>query len=71
MTPDEFRAALAQIEVNVLRLGRALGVNTRTAQRWATDGPSPPVAGLLRLCVGLGMKWGQIEPLLQKNASQT
>lgn len=69
MDATEFRQALARLETNIERFGRAMGVHKRTSQRWGIEGPSPPVEAFLRLCLGLGLKWYDVEPHLEKNAS--
>ncbi len=54
MTPAEYRAALATLGLSQLAAGRWLGVSNKTAQRYATDGPSGPAARAIRLA----LKWG-------------
>ena len=51
MTANQFRAALARLELSQLMAARLFGVNERTGRRWALDErPVPPaVAALLHL----------------------
>lgn len=52
MTPTEFRAALARLNLSQAAAARVLGVDARTARRWALgerDVP-PPVERLLWAC---------------------
>ena len=44
MTPAEYRAALATLGLSQLAAGRWLGVSNKTAQNYATVGPSGPAA---------------------------
>ena len=44
MTPQEYRAALAALGLSQLAAGRWLGVSPKTAQNYATVGPSGPAA---------------------------
>jgi len=51
MGPDEFRDAVGQLGESIAGAGRCLGVNPKTPRDWANpegDGPSPPVARILR-----------------------
>lgn len=49
MTANQFRAALARLELSQLGAARLFRVGERTARRWAEDGVSGPVAIMLRL----------------------
>ena len=44
MTPSEYRTALATLGLSQLAAGRWLGVSPKTAQNYATVGPSGPAA---------------------------
>ena len=44
MTPAEYRAALSALGLSQLAAGRWLGVSPKTAQNYATVGPSGPAA---------------------------
>lgn len=44
LTPAEYRAALATLGLSQLAAGRWLGVSPKTAQNYATVGPSGPAA---------------------------
>lgn len=54
MTPTEYRTAIASLGLSQLAAGRWLGVSPKTAQNYATKGPSAPVAKLL----AYAMKYG-------------
>ena len=53
MTPAEYRTALATLGLSQLAAGRWLGVSKKTAQNYATLGPSPCAAKAIRMAVGL------------------
>lgn len=53
MTPDEYRAALATLGLSQLAAGRWLGVSPKTAQNYATVGPSGPAARAIHLLLSL------------------
>lgn len=44
MTPEAYRAALATLGLSQQAAGRWLGVSRKTAQNYATVGPSAPAA---------------------------
>lgn len=44
MTPAEYRTALETLGLSQLAAGRWLGVSPKTAQNYATTGPSGPAA---------------------------
>lgn len=44
MTPAEYRTALETVGLSQLAAGRWLGVSPKTAQNYATVGPSGPAA---------------------------
>lgn len=44
MTPEEYRAAIATIGLSQLAAGRWLNVSPKTAQNYASKGPSGPAA---------------------------
>jgi hypothetical protein len=44
MTPEDYRAALETLGLSQLAAGRWLGVSPKTAQNYATNGPSGPAA---------------------------
>ena len=70
MTPSEYRTALATLGLSQLAAGRWLGVSPKTAQNYATKGPSGPAiraitsrletAWLIRTCAGLNPDAGEI-----------
>lgn len=66
MTPDEFRDALDKIEITLRGFGRMMGVNARTVQRWAEEGPSPPAAFALELMLALGLKSHEAQDLIKR-----
>lgn len=49
MTPAEYRAALSELGLSQLAAGRWLGVSNKTAQNYATIGPSGPAARAIAL----------------------
>ena len=51
MTPAEYRAAIAALGLSQLAAGRWLGVSPKTAQRYASDGPSPGAAKAVKLAL--------------------
>lgn len=59
MTPDEYRAALSTIGLSQLAAGRWLGVSPKTAQNYATRGPSGPAAVAIRMALKYGIKGGE------------
>lgn len=70
MTPAEYRTALATLGLSQLAAGRWLGVSPKTAQNYATKGPSGPAARaitnaietawLIRTCASLNPNAGEI-----------
>lgn len=48
MTPSEYRTALSTLGLSQLAAGRWLGVSPKTAQRYATDGPSGPASRAMK-----------------------
>ena len=57
MSPDEYRTALATLGLSQLAAGRWLGVSPKTAQRFATVGPSPCAAKAIKGALIHGL-WG-------------
>jgi DNA-binding transcriptional regulator YiaG len=57
MTPDEFRQALERLGLTQVGLSRLIGVEQRTARRWASGAtPIPPsIAAMLRLIEHIGL----------------
>lgn len=55
MTALEYRAALEALGLSQLAAGRWLGVSNKTAQRYATDGPSGPAAVAIRMALRHGL----------------
>lgn len=53
MSPDQYRAALASLGLSQLAAGRWLGVSPKTAQRYATEGPTGPAARAIEMAVAL------------------
>lgn len=53
MTPLEYRTALATLGLSQLAAGRWLGVSNKTAQRYATTGPSGAAARAVGMAVAL------------------
>lgn len=53
MTHAEYRAALTTLGLSQLAAGRWLGVSPKTAQNYATKGPSGPAAVAIRMRLAL------------------
>ena len=51
MTPLEYRTALSTLGLSQLAAGRWLGVSPKTAQRYATIGPSGPAARAVGMAI--------------------
>lgn len=49
MTPNEYREALARLGLSQIAAGNWLGVSPRTAQNYATRGPSGPAAKAIQM----------------------
>lgn len=55
MTPTEYRAALSTLGLSQQAAGRWLGVSPKTAQNYASKGPSGPAAVAVRLALRHGL----------------
>lgn len=55
MTPAEYRAAIAALGLSQLAAGRWLMVSPKTAQRYATDGPSGPAQRAILMALKHGL----------------
>ncbi len=55
MTPTEYRAALSTLGLSQLAAGRWLGVSPKTAQNYATVGPSGPAARAIMMALTHGL----------------
>ena len=53
MTAAEYRLAIAELGLSQLAAGRWLGVSPKTAQNYATKGPSGPARRAMRLVLSL------------------
>jgi len=53
MTADQYRTALATLGLSQLAAGRWLGVSSKTAQRYATTGPSGAAARAVAMAVAV------------------
>ena len=52
MTPNQYRSALAQLELTIVGAAPMLGISRRQSQRLAATGPVPPlIAKILHLLV--------------------
>jgi len=51
VTPTEYRAALSTLGLSIAAAGRWLGVSPKTAQNYATTGPSGPAARAVMLAL--------------------
>lgn len=56
MTPTEYRAALSALGLSQLAAGRWLNVSTKTAQNYASKGPSGPAAVAIRMALKYGLE---------------
>lgn len=56
MTPAEYRIALATLGLSQLAAGRWLGVSNKTAQRYATEGPTGPAETAIRMALRYGLE---------------
>lgn len=56
MTPAEYRVALATLGLSQLAAGRWLGVSNKTAQRYATTGPTGPAAKSMAYALKYGLE---------------
>lgn len=59
MNPAEYRAALSTLGLSQLAAGRWLGVSNKTAQNYATVGPSGPAARAMRMLLSLPLDMRQ------------
>lgn len=57
MDAQEYRAALATLGLSQLAAGRWLGVSPKTAQNYASKGPSGPAAVAVRMALRHGLDW--------------
>lgn len=55
MTKAEYRAALEVLGLSQLAAGRWLGVSNKTAQRYATEGPTGPASKAIRMALKYGL----------------
>lgn len=55
MTPAEYRAALSTLGLSQLAAGRWLGVSSKTAQNYASKGPSAPAAKAISGALKFGL----------------
>lgn len=53
MTPADYRAAIATLGLSQLAAGRWLGVSPKTAQNYATVGPSGPAARAITMLLDM------------------
>ncbi len=53
MSPTEYRDAIARLGLTQVEAGRVLGVSARTAQNYATRGPTGPAALAIRLLMAI------------------
>lgn len=55
MTADEYRTAIATLGLSQLAAGRWLGVSPKTAQNYASKGPSAPAAKAIEGALKYGL----------------
>ena len=65
MTRTQYRSAIALVGLSQVGAARFFGANTRTGQRWAANGPPPPVAVCLRLMLALDLSAAEATKFLQ------
>lgn len=53
MTADEYKRALARLGLSQVGAAPVFGISRRTAQQYAADGPSEPIAIIVRLLLAL------------------
>jgi hypothetical protein len=53
VSPTEYRDAIARLGLTQVEAGRVLGVSARTAQNYATRGPTGPAALAIRLLMAI------------------
>jgi len=53
MTADEYRDALDRLGLSQVGAADVFGVGRRTAQRFAEEGPSPPVQRIIKFLLSL------------------
>lgn len=56
MSALEYRAALSTLGLSQLAAGRWLGVSPKTAQNYASKGPSGPAAAAIRMALKYGLE---------------
>lgn len=56
MTSDEYRAALKALGLTQVGAGKMMGVSPRTAQEYASNGPSGPAATVMRILLAIPEK---------------
>jgi hypothetical protein len=56
MTPSEYRTALSTLGLSQLAAGRWLNVSPKTAQNYASKGPSGPAAVAIRMALTIKAK---------------
>lgn len=59
MNASEYRAALSTLGLSQLAAGRWLGVSPKTAQNYASKGPSGPAAVAVRMALRHGLDTAQ------------
>ena len=66
MTPAEYRTALSALGLSQLAAGRWLNVSPKTAQNYASKGPSGPAAVAIRMRLAMS----QVKPVALWEAIQ-
>lgn len=56
MSAQTYRTALTTLGLSQLAAGRWLGVSPKTAQNYATKGPSGPAAVAIRMALAYGLQ---------------
>lgn len=63
MTGEEYRSAIATLGLSQLGAGRWLGVSNKTAQRYATEGPTGPAAKAIQMALSFGLELPPAKPV--------
>lgn len=69
MTPAEYLAAIKRLGWSQIGAAKYLGVTKRTAQRYASNGPPPPVARLLAYIERYGPELAR--EMMQRSSTST
>lgn len=71
MSPEEYRAAIAALGLSQLAAGRWLGVSPKTAQNYASKGPSGPAAVAIRMALKYGVDCHHADGMVTTEGERT